>query len=120
MQESGYHYSFLNNIFIFFMMGGVILLSWAIMLCVNYRRPRKLNAFMTNFQLRFLYELVFEITLCAVLYLTYTKVSITFGICVLCVIGLSVCLLFCLSRGIKNGPYLEKCYQKGTLVKSFW
>jgi hypothetical protein len=80
---------------------------------------------MTNFLLRFFYEVVFEICLCAVLYISYVDFArntsvIVFAISVVIIIVLFVCLGFCLSLGFKNGPYAQEFYQKGTVMSSFW
>lgn len=71
--------------------------------------------FMINFKLRFLYEVLFEICLCAVIYLSYTDFGKTttgliFTISLLAIVFLFSCMCFCFSLGFKNGPYVEKLY----------
>ena len=81
---------------------------------------------MVNFLIRFLYELTFEICLCSIMYISYadfendTTNSFTVIVCIAVLLVLFASLLFCGSLAIKNGPYVAKCYQKGTLLQSFW
>ena len=128
IKNCGYHYNWLNNLFIPICIACFIFVIWLLLLLKDYIMRRFMNktsrneSFMANFSLRFLYEVIFEICFCTVLYLSFTKEanSVVLAICIVTAIAICASLIFCLSRGFKNGPYVKKCYEKGTLMKSFW
>ena len=64
---------------------------------------------MTNFYMRFLYEVVFEIFLSAIIYLSYTDFgkttsSFVFTICIVCIIAVVLFLGLCFYLGFKKEP----------------
>jgi len=128
IKSCGYHYSWFNNLFIIFFTTCLIFVIWLIVLvkdCLSKRvlgRKSKNERFMANFCLRFFYEVIFEICLCTVIYLSFAQKanSIVLFLCIITVITILLSLFFCLSRSCKNGPYIRECYEAGTLMQSFW
>ena len=113
----------------------IILFVWLLTLAKDYLLARYAKnggtngrrtpgePFCTNFKLRFLYEVSFEIVLCILVYLSYTRSrlsSFAFVVSILALLGLAAALLFCMSLGYRNGPYVRGSFEKGTLIKSFW
>ena len=129
LHSCGYHFSMASNMFLFLMIACSIAMVWLVCLAIDCiggwsKEGSSKGAFMANFMLRFLYELVFEFCLCSILYMSYTSEASTQGfvyfVCVGCVIAMIASLIFCMSRGFKNGPYIQDFYNKGTLMGSFW
>ena len=118
IKSCGYHYNWLNNLFIFILIACLIFAVWLLLLLKDYLMRKCMNkkstneAFMANFSLRFLYEIIFEICLCTILYLSLTENTSTavLAICIITVIAIFVSLIFCLSRACTNGPYVKQCY----------
>ena len=115
IKDCGYHYSWLNNLFVFICIAGLIFLVWLLLLlkdCIMRRCMNKKStneAFMANFSLRFLYEVVFEICLATVIYLSLTDNSnaLVLSICIVTILAIFASLVFCLSRAWTNGPNVK-------------
>lgn len=128
IKSCGYHYNWLNNLFIVLLVSCLIFLVWLCLMLKDYivrryfKRDHRHEAFMANFSIRFMYEVVFEICLASILYLTLANKANSFVLflCIITVLAILASLIFCLSRGFKNGPYVHDCYEKGTLMRSFW
>lgn len=59
------------------------------------------------------------------LYLSFTDfesttTKVAFAVCIVLMVALVSCLVFCLSLGYRNGPYIKNSFQRGTLWKSYW
>ena len=125
IKDSGYHSSFLANLFLVILVAGIIFVVWLLAIVKDWcyrvvassKKPRKNRSepFWTNFELRFLYEITFEICLCSILYLAIydsgadTSVII-FAITLISIIGIAMLLLFCFSLSYRNGPYLNSMF----------
>lgn len=63
--------------------------------------------------------------LCAMLYLSFTDfenttTKVAFIVCIVLLVALVSSLVFCMSLGYRNGPYVKNSFQRGTLWKSYW
>ena len=127
IKDCGYHNSLLANMFPFMFIGALIVALWLFSILRDCRHgcatKQRIEPFFTNFKLRFLYEVSFEVCLCTVLYLAYAKNGEheTGFIVSLVVLGLVLFLiLFCMMLGCCYGPYINKSYARGTVMRSTW
>ena len=89
------------------------------------RRSRResVSVFMSNFTVRFAYELFFEIFLCALINVSAFSVGAGNGNWIVSLFALLACAAaigFMASLYCKNGPYVAGSYAKGTFFSSFW
>ena len=110
IKSCGYHYSWLNNLFVCFLIACTLLFIWLVLLLKDFLMRRYWHKkstnerFMTNFSLRFVYEIIFEVILCTILYMSmagHTEISGATALTIfgsLAVIAMFAVLVFCLSR----------------------
>lgn len=132
LHNSGYRYRFARNMLTILCLAALVALVWVIMSlfeakCRNgqNRRTRResVSVLMSNFTVRFLYELFFEIFLCALINVSAFSVGAANGNWVISLFMLLACAAaigFMASLYCKNGPYLADSYQKGSFLSSFW
>ena len=128
---SGYHVNLARNLVLVGLVGIVIvLICFQVTMCDRccFRRQRqRFDAWWSNFFVRFLYEVFFEI--CISLTLTvalvgsetqslsnYGVIVCTVIVAILCAFGLSLLVYLC----FKSGPYVPDSYEKGSLMNSVW
>ena len=128
---SGYHVNLTRNLVLVSLIGIVIVLFWLLATicdrCCFRRQRQRCGAWWSNFFVRFLYEVFFEI--CISLTLTvalvgsetqslsnYGVIVCTVIVAILCAFGLSLLVYLC----FKSGPYVPDSYEKGSLMNSVW
>ena len=80
---------------------------------------------LSNCFVRFVYIIFFEICIAALLNVTITspdtsRIGILWASSVLIIIAAILVIFAVASLMWKNGPYVENCYQKNTLIGSLW
>ena len=121
----------LPNLILILCLFGVIVAIWSVVMCgdlfarIQNRRTKKIEPWMTNFTVRFLYEIFFEIILCLMINFSYADLSsssqvASWIICIIlsvisCAFIMAITLLFW-----RGGPDLKNSYQKRTLIQSIW
>ena len=138
MNESGYHISFTRNTLFILTAIMLITLVWAMTAIVEWMCCRRAvregqrskltitkEVFMNNFMVRFLYEVFFELVLCALINLSASASSApggngtwTLSMITLIVGTLTILAFSCLY--LRNGPYLKDTYEKGRLCQSLF
>ena len=136
MHQTGYSYSLWPNLILVFILFGIILCILAIFIALdvtNYfkgrqdaRSQQRKEPWMTNFLVRFLYELFFEICLCLMINASYldtdSKAQVnSFIVCILLALIsvaaiVAITLLFC----SKTGPKKRDTYARNSFLGSFW
>ena len=138
MNESGYHISFTRNTLFILTAIMLITLVWAMTAIVEWMCCRRAvregqrskltitkEVFMNNFMVRFLYEVFFELVLCALINLSASASSApggngTWTLSMITLIVGTLTILAFSSLYFRNGPYLKNTFEKGNLCQSLF
>jgi len=135
LRSMGYHYGFVRNMLLIISIAAVIALVWVITAILQIVRnksrsseelsragPRSQETFMNNFMVRFVYEVFFELMICAFISVTNQEAA-GLGQWLTSLAVIIVGCFFTLavfSQFFSNGPYVRDTHAKGSLLASFW
>ena len=125
--SSNYHTSLARNLMLIAILFVVIAFLWLFYAAISHqinkskkkRDPNHTRC--SNFAIRFLYEVFFELCLCIMISLSVSGVTkweliLSCLLVALAVISLCTLTLLC----YKGGPYISNTYEKRSLKGSFW
>lgn len=78
--------------------------------------------YMNNFMVRFLYEIFFELAICAMINVSNYQAGgmVQWFISLIVIVSITLTLLAIMSLFCKNGPYIHDTYARSSLLGSFW
>lgn len=135
VHSCGYTFSIWPNLIMIVILFAIVLLIWVATVGLDFGRrargisSRKSEPWMTNFMVRFLYEIFFEICLCLMINASYVDIdsdssgsdTVSWLICIalaaLAFVALVMISFTCCCNG---GPHVKGVYQRKTLLPSFW
>ena len=132
----GYSYRFLPNLILTLFLALIMLLIWLILFVTDKARARqrqrdgqnagrnvsRKEPYLTNFAIRFLYEVFFELCLCIMINLSYSDAqeSTYWALCLVLSLATLAALVWITVQYWNRGASMQGVYGKRTLISSFW
>lgn len=105
----------------------IIALVWLISAIVKKltsddSRSKQAEPWLNNFMIRFLYEVFFELAICAMINISNQQAGgmVQWLISFTVIVMISVTLVVVMTLFCKNGPYIKDTYAPGSVLDSFW
>ena len=117
----GYHADFGQNLAVFIGLTAIlaVILAFSAVISIPRKGVRRCSAWVCNFSLRFIYELLFEILLCMLIHfklLNQSDGGVGWALALIYLVLVTGIIFFLFTRLCYGGPTLNHYYGTGTLI----